>query len=641
VTDLGYNRVLVWNTIPTANSAPANLAIGQPDLVSGYANNGYSTNPTDTTQKQTPVLCTQSNGTDSNNNPTYPAVCNSTLSFPRFALSTGTQLFIADGGNDRVLVYNTMPTQSGPAADIILGQIGGGVDQATNAADSMSGPMGLAWDGLNLYVSDAFNRRITVYTPATTSIPYQGVTNAASVNVIAVGTVFVGGTITAKDVVTVTVNGTNYTYTVKSTDTIASIVQALVNAINTSNGGGGDPNVFASVDTTNTEVVLTAKQSGSDGNNVTYSATASTSATVSVVAAGANLSGGADAAKIAPGTIVTIKGCVGWSSCSLSTQPVSADLSTGSLPTKLGGTTVYFNGIPAPLYYVSPFQINAQIPWEVSDTTSINAYVRAEMPDGTVATTTPVAVTIVPANPGIFTQGGTSAMAVAFHGSSSAVGIVSVDGTATANDVATVTIQDRSYSYTVQSGDTLDVIRDNLVALINNGDPLVSATASGVYDRIVLQARVEGPAGNGIVIGASASASATVIMTAFAPTLCCANVEGTPITAENPAIPGEIIEVYATGLGLPVLDDVTGKLLTTGVAWPQGAPITSPQTAVSSLAGGKTADVISATLLPGTVGTFKVVLHLNGDLTSDPNMAVTIAQDSYVSNVVHIPVVSQ
>jgi uncharacterized protein (TIGR03437 family) len=645
VADLGYNRVLVWNSIPSGNGAAADVAIGQPDLVSGTANNAYSTDPNDTTQKQTAVLCTQSDGADSNGNPTYPPICNATLSFPRYMISNGKQLFIADGGNDRVLVFNQTPTQSGASADIILGQIGGGVDQATNAADSLSGPMGLAWDGINLYVSDPYNRRITVYTPASTSVPYQGVTNAASINITASGTVMIGttaGTITAKDVVTITISGTNYTYTVKSTDTVTSIVQALVDAINSSNSGGGDPNVLATVDTTATAVVLTARKPGVDGNSVTFSATVSTNATETATASGANLSGGADSAKIAPGTIVTITACVGWKACNLSSQTAVADTSQQSLPTKLGGTQVYFNGIQAPLFYVSPFQINAQIPWEVSDTSSINAYVRSEMPDGTVMTTTPVAVSIVSANPGIFTQGNTNpAMAMAFHGSSSANAIVSVDGTITANDVATVTVQDRSYSYTVQSGDTLDTVRDNLVALINNGDPLVSAYASSQYDRMVLQARVEGPAGNGISIGASASSGATLIMTAFASTLCCAKVEGAPITADNPAVPGEIIVVYATGLGLPVLGDTVGSLLQTGVQWPGGQPETTPQEAVSSLAGGSTADVISATLVPGSVGTFKLKLHLNSSLSTNSAAPLTIAQSTFVSNVAHIPVASQ
>jgi uncharacterized protein (TIGR03437 family) len=35
------------------------------------------------------------------------------------------------------------------------------------------------------------------------------------------------------------------------------------------------------------------------------------------------------------------------------------------LPTQLAGTTITLNGIPAPLYYVSPSQINLQIPYEI------------------------------------------------------------------------------------------------------------------------------------------------------------------------------------------------------------------------------------------------------------------------------------
>ena len=109
------------------------------------------------------MLCPVSNGTDTNSNPTYPTSCNATLNFPRFALAAGSRLFIADGGNDRVLVFNTIPTQNGASADLVIGQIGGSVNQASDAADSLRTPMSLAWDGTNLYVSDAYNRRITVY----------------------------------------------------------------------------------------------------------------------------------------------------------------------------------------------------------------------------------------------------------------------------------------------------------------------------------------------------------------------------------------------------------------------------------------------------------------------------------------------
>ena len=250
-------------------------------------------------------------------------------------------------------------------------------------------------------------------------------------------------------------------------------------------------------------------------------------------------------------------------------------------------------------------------------------------------------VTIVPANPGIFAVPNTTpSEGVVYHASSSATGIVSVDGTATANDTATVTIEDRSYSYTVQTGDTLDSIRDALVNLINQ-DPKVTATASGVFDRILLTAKIQGPEGNGIPYGASANSSASVIMTAIGTNLCCANVAGSRVSQDNPAVPGEMLYVLATGAGVPVLNDTNKSLIQTGYLYPSDGPETAPGVSMNAIAGGKTADVISATLLPGTVGVYKVLLHLNPDLPTDPLSQLTIAQDIYVSNIVTLPIVSQ
>jgi uncharacterized protein (TIGR03437 family) len=282
----------------------------------------------------------------------------------------------------------------------------------------------------------------------------------------------------------------------------------------------------------------------------------------------------------------------------------------------------------------------AQIPFELGDTTSINAYVRAERPDGSVQVTSAVAVSIVPANPGIFAQPNTQpSVGIVYHASSSATGIISVDGTAHTGDTATITIEDRSYTYTVQAGDTLDSIRDALVGLVNT-DPKVTATPSGVFDRILLTARVQGPEGNGVPYGASAGSGASVIMTAIGSSLCCANVADSLVTPDNPAIPGETIYVLATGVGVPVLNDATQPLIQTGFQWPVGGPQTSPQVAMNSIAGGKTADVIYAQLLEGSVGVYKVLLHLNPDLPTDPFSQLTIAQDIFVSNIVTLPIVN-
>ena len=68
--------------------------------------------------------------------------------------------------------------------------------------------------------------------------------------------------------------------------------------------------------------------------------------------------------------------------------------------------------------------------------------------------------------------------------------------------------------------------------------------------------------------------------------------------------------------------------------------MTRPVNFVSSLAGGKTANVLSAGLLPGTTGVFQVVLQLNSSMPTDPLTQLYIAQDIYISNIVTIPVVS-
>jgi hypothetical protein len=251
-----------------------------------------------------------------------------------------------------------------------------------------------------------------------------------------------------------------------------------------------------------------------------------------------------------------------------------------------------------------------------------------------------VGVPIVPQNPGVFTQSGDYPRpGVVLHSSSYATGTVSVDGTAKAGDVATITIEDRSYTYTVQSGDTLDSIRDALIGLINQ-DPKVTAFAAGVFDRIRLRAKVAGPAGNGIAFGASVNgpAGGNVILSPTNTALCCANVAGAPVTDNNPAVPGETIVVYATGMGLVQPDDARNAI-GTGLMY-QGPALNGVTASVDSLAGGKTANVLFAGLKQGFVGLYEVHLELNSGLDTNPRTQLTIAQDIFVSNIITLPVVN-
>jgi uncharacterized protein (TIGR03437 family) len=664
VSDLGHNRVMIWNTIPNSNNVPADVIVGQPDVNSTLSNNTalcppsssgtvstagtavtwvsgdqfLTENSGDTitingtvyqissVTSATALVLTASAGTSSSASyAAYPTQCNSTMDFPRYALSDGTRLYVADGGNDRVLVYNHIPTSNGAAADVVIGQLGGEINQASDSTDSLRTPLSLAWDGTNLYVADSFNVRVMVYTPATPNVPYSGVRNAASLNVYAVGSVTVSGTITAADTVTVTINGTDYTYTVVKTDTIDTILTALVNLINAPNGNLGDPNVFAIADHPAGEILLTAKKAGTDGNAVTIAATVSANATLVATASGATLAGGGDAASIAPGTLVAVLGD------KLSDVTLSAPKDAQVLPTTLGNTQVYMDGVSTSLLSVSPTQITAQVPFEFLDRTSSSVYVRTVHSDGSITVTTPIAMTIVPQNPGIFADPGPDPRnAVIFHGSTQASGTVSVDGSINAGDTGTVTIEDRSYTYTVQAGDTLASVRDALINLINQ-DPKVQAFAAVSFTRIRLKSRVPGPDGNGIQFSASNSGGAQLIMTALTSSLCCANTGR--VTLDNPAAPGETITVMATGLGISMQ-------LTENTGIPYSGPPTEPDAFVSALAGGKTANVLQASLMPGAVGVYEVQLELNSSMPTDPLTQLTIAQDVFVSNIVTFPVVN-
>lgn len=82
----------------------------------------------------------------------------------------GGRLFVSDSGNNRVLVWNALPSTSGVPADIVLGQpdffsdlpnLGG-----TPTAGSLSRPEGLLYLDGHLFVSDGNNNRVLVWTDA-------------------------------------------------------------------------------------------------------------------------------------------------------------------------------------------------------------------------------------------------------------------------------------------------------------------------------------------------------------------------------------------------------------------------------------------------------------------------------------------
>jgi len=104
--------------------------------------------------------------------------------------------------------------------------------------------------------------------------------------------------------------------------------------------------------------------------------------------------------KLSPGQSVTIFGSY------LSTPPLIGKFSNlGLYPTLLGNTRVTFNGIPAPLLYVSQNQINCMAPYGVAGSKSVEVSVMRVWPGATglVVRSLPVTIPLQDTAPGLFT----------------------------------------------------------------------------------------------------------------------------------------------------------------------------------------------------------------------------------------------
>ena len=97
-------------------------------------------------------------------------------------------------------------------------------------------------------------------------------------------------------------------------------------------------------------------------------------------------------------------------------------------------------------------------------------------------------------------------------------------------------------------------------------------------------------------------------MTATNTMLCCANVANAPVTPTNPALPGETIYVYATGLGL-VGPNAAKNAIADAQAY-EGPAANDPQDLLSGLAQGVSITVLSAGLEVGGIGVYKLVFEL-------------------------------
>ncbi len=132
VCDRDNNRVLIWNSIPSANGVAADLVLGQANLSSVLPNRGAT-----------------------------PAA--NTLNWPWGVWTDGTIVAVADAANHRVLIWNSFPTTNGQPADVVLGQAGFTTSGAGLTATSFNVPTDVTSNGIQLFVGDCENNRVLLW----------------------------------------------------------------------------------------------------------------------------------------------------------------------------------------------------------------------------------------------------------------------------------------------------------------------------------------------------------------------------------------------------------------------------------------------------------------------------------------------
>jgi hypothetical protein len=136
VVDRGNNRVLQFSPVPTVTAPAATMAIGQPDTLTVAVGTDYGTT-------------------------------GSFLSGPEYALFHETRFYISDGGNHRVLVFNSVPTAADTRPNFVVGQSGAALMQANCGfpvnKQCFDAPSGLAAQGSKLAIADRNNHRVLFF----------------------------------------------------------------------------------------------------------------------------------------------------------------------------------------------------------------------------------------------------------------------------------------------------------------------------------------------------------------------------------------------------------------------------------------------------------------------------------------------
>jgi len=204
IADRNNNRVLGFDSIPASNNANADFVIGQDSFttnVSGIANNQLN-NPRSFDSGDNQFFVGHSNGGRINHWSSIPisnALADLTIGQDGFIEGSffsceqnkfnfivdsiqyvSGKLIASDSAGHRVLIWNSIPSTSGVAPDIVLGQQdfthcaandanNDGVSEGVPTASTLSAPRGVWSDGTKLLVSDNNNDRLLIWNEFPTS----------------------------------------------------------------------------------------------------------------------------------------------------------------------------------------------------------------------------------------------------------------------------------------------------------------------------------------------------------------------------------------------------------------------------------------------------------------------------------------
>ena len=139
VNDRGNHRILIFNTIPQDATALPDVVVGQPNFTTGTANAGGVTSDVGFNESVHMSVC--SNG----------------------------KMFVADRNNNRVMVFNRVPTANGAAADFVIGQPDFMMNGAATTATGLNHPYAAYCMANKLFVVEQGNHRILVFDPIPTA----------------------------------------------------------------------------------------------------------------------------------------------------------------------------------------------------------------------------------------------------------------------------------------------------------------------------------------------------------------------------------------------------------------------------------------------------------------------------------------